>query len=118
MAELVNPQRVATYTSYPGGYPVQSLIGTGTRVSATAGAASTAEAAIPSGGNVLLIRATGAIAIRFGATGVGAAALDADSILFVAGEAPYVLRTGDAFFRVIRAGSADVSVQLESVATL
>ncbi len=79
---------------------------------------STTQAAIPTGGNILMIRATDAVWIRFGATGVGAAAADANSILFIGGEAPYVLKSGDAFFRVLRVGAADVAVQLESVATL
>lgn len=118
MAELIQPQRLANSISFPGGTPLQVTCGTGTRVNATAGATSTAEAAVPTGGNVLMIRATAAIAIRFGPTGMGAAALDANSILFVAGEAPYLLKTGEAYFRVIRVGSADVPVQLESVGTL
>lgn len=118
MADFIQPQRLATLAQFVGGAPAQFLVGTGTRVNATAGAASTNEAAIPSGGNILLIRATDAIAIRFGPTGVGAAAVDANSILFCPGEAPYVLKTGDAYFRVIRVGSADVAVQLESVGTL
>lgn len=118
MADPASPQRVAGFAAYPGGSPIQFLNGTGTRVVATAGATSTAQAAIPTGGNILLIRAVDAIWIRFGATGVGAAAADANSILFVAGEAPYVLKSGEAYFRVLRAGSADVLVQLESVGTL
>lgn len=118
MGDLVNPQRAANFAQYPGGSPVPILLGTGTRVVATAAAASTAEAAVPTGGNMLLIRADAAMWIRFGATGMGAAAADANSILFVAGEAPYVLKTGEAYFRVIRAGSTDANVQLESVSTL
>jgi hypothetical protein len=118
MAELVSPQRLASSAAYPGGTPLQIVVGTGTRVVATAGAASTAEAAVPAGGNVLVIRAVAPVWIRFGATGMAAAAADANSILFVTGEAPYVLKTGEAFFRVLRVGSADVAVQLESAGTL
>lgn len=118
MADLKSPQRLSDATSYPGGTPLQIVNGTGTRVVATAGAASTAEAAIPAGGNVLIIRAIAPIWIRFGATGMGAAAADANSILFCTGEAPYVLKSGEAFFRVLRVGSADVLVQLESASTL
>lgn len=118
MSDAVTTQQVAKSLNFTGGDRVQVLQGTGTRVNATAGVASTAEAAVPAGGNVVLIRATDAIAIRFGATGMGAAAVDANSILFVPGEAPYVLKADEAFFRVIRVGAADVAVQLESVATV
>lgn len=118
MADLKSPQRLSDATSYPGGTPLQIVNGTGTRVVATAGAASTAEAAVPTGGNVLLIRAVAPIWIRFGATGMGAAAADANSILFVTGEAPYVLKSGEAYFRVLRVGASDVLVQLESAGTL
>lgn len=118
MADPVAPQRPARFAAYPGGQPVQILSGSTVRVNATAAAASTAEAAVPAGGNLLLIRATDAVAIRFGATGMGAAALDANSILFCPGEAPYILNPGETHFRVIRVGSSDVPVQLESVATL
>lgn len=118
MADATSPQRLAQAVQFFGGDKAQFLQGSGTRVNATATAASTAEAAVPTGGNVILIRATEAVAIRFGATGMAAAAVDANSILFCPGEAPYVLKTGEAFFRVIRVGTADVPVQLESVATL
>jgi len=118
MAVITEPQRAANWIAFPGGQPLQVMNGTGTRVVATAGAASTAEAAIPTGGNILLIRATAGIWIRFGATGMGAAAVDANSILFPAGEAPYLLKNAETFFRVLRVGTDDVPVQLESVGTL
>lgn len=117
MADPKSPQRPASLVQFPGGDAAQFFVPTGTRVNATAAAASTAEAAVPAGGNILLIRATDAIAIRFGTTGMGAAAIDADSILFIGGEAPFVL-SGQTHFRVIRVGAADVPVQLESVGTL
>jgi hypothetical protein len=96
------------------------VYGSGTRVNATAAAASTAEAAMPAGAKVIELRATAAIAIRFGNTGVGAAAVDANSILFPAGEK--VLQVPESalgvpydFFRVIRAAGTDAAVQLEKV---
>ncbi len=49
---------------------------------------------------------------------MAAAAVDATSILFCPGEAPYILNNGETHFRVIRVGAADVPVQLESVGTL
>lgn len=99
------------------GDSVQMLPLSGVRVNATANAAGTAEAALPAGcaGNVVVVRATDAIAIRFGATGMGAAAIDADSILFPAGEAPVPVPSTATHFRCIRVGSADVAVQLETV---
>ena len=118
MTDAVVTRQISKSVTFTGGDVLQIVQGTGTRVNATAAAASTAEAAVPAGGDVLLIRATDAIAIRFGATGMGAAAVDANSILFVAGESIYVLKSGEAFFRVIRVGAADVPVQLESVATV
>ena len=49
------------------------------------------------------------------ATGMGAAAVDANSILFPAGEAPLPVPSTATHFRCIRVGSADVAVQLETV---
>ena len=113
-----NPREVDKALRFKDGQAIQVLQGSGTRVNATAAVASTAEAAIPAGGTVLLCRATDAIWIRFGTTGMGAAAADANSILFVGGEAPIPLPDGTTHFRVLRVGSADVAVQLESVTTL
>ncbi len=118
MSELTQPQRLATPVDFNGGDHLQLTNGTGTRVNATAGSSSTAAAAIPTGGNVLMIRAIASIWIRFGASSVGAAAADLNSILFVAGESPYLLKQGETHFRVLRAGADDVLLQLESVATL
>jgi hypothetical protein len=118
MADLIQPQRVATFVGFPGGSPVDMVIGTGTRVVATAGSTSTTAAAVPAGGAVLIIRATEPAWIRFGDSGVGAAAADANSILLFAGEARYVLKSGETHFRVLRAGGTDALIQLESVATL
>jgi hypothetical protein len=99
---------------FPTGETAQVIAASGTRVNATAGETSTAEAAVPAGSRVLIIRATDAIWIRFGATGMSAAAADANSILFLGGEAIYQLKDGETHFRVLRVGSADVAVQLES----
>lgn len=97
------------------------VYGSGSRVNATASAGGTAETALPTGSRLIELRATDAIAIRFGNTGMGAAAVDADSILFPAGEKVMLvpLDAGGApydYFRVIRVGSADVPVQIERIA--
>lgn len=118
MAEFANPQTAANSARFPNGEVAQFFQGSGTRVNATAGAATSNEAAVPAGGKILLIRATDWIAIRFGATGMDVASVASTSILFAPGEAPYVLKPGETHFRVIRVGSADVAVQLESVGTL
>lgn len=117
---MPNPLRLSRKVSYNDGDAVPIVIGTGTRVNATAGVASTSEAALPSGaaGSVVIVRATDAIWIRFGATGVGAAAADANSILFLGGEAPILTPDNATHFRVLRVGSSDVAVQLESVAAM
>ena len=88
----------------------------GVRINATAAVASTTEAALPTGTErLVMVRATDAIAIRFGATGMGAAAVDLNSILFPAGEAPVPVPSTATHFRVIRVGSVDVAVQLEAI---
>lgn len=109
--------RVNGVYQFGNGNAVQMLPLSGVRVNATATVASTSEAALPAGaaGGIAVVRAVEAIAIRFGTTGMGAAATDSDSILFPAGEAPVPVPVGSTHFRVIRVGSADVAVQLETV---
>lgn len=98
----------------------QAVIDGGTRVNATATTASTAEAAIPAGGaaGVMLLRASAAFSIRFGITGMSAAANDNTSIL-VPGAGTYILQVASTVthFRAIRLGAADVPFQLETVST-
>lgn len=105
---------------FPNDDAVQMMQVSGVRVNATAATASTAEAAMPSGARLVMVRATGPMAIRFGQTGMGAAAVDANSILFPSGEAPVQVPlhtdgTPHGFFRVIRASGSDAFVQLEMV---
>ena len=118
MGVIVN--KISGAYRFPTGEAVQMLPLSGSRVNATAATASTAEAALPSGARLLMIRATGPIAIRFGQTGMGAAAVDANSILFPAGEAPIQVPlhtdgTPHGYFRVIRASGSDAFVQVEMV---
>lgn len=118
---MANPEKISRVVKYPGGTPVQVVYGSGSRVVATAGAASTSEAELPTGSRLIEVRAAGGdIWIRFGSTGMGAAAADANSILFPAGEklTPVPLDASDVpmtHFRVLRAGDVDVSVQIERV---
>lgn len=121
MASVIN--KVGGGYKFPNGEAVQMLSVSGSRVNATAATASTAEAALPTGARLILLRATGPVAIRFGQTGMGAAAVDANSILFPAGEAPLQIplhTNGEphGFFRVIRASGSDAFVQIELVSLL
>lgn len=118
MASMVN--KIGSAYRFPTGEAAQMLPLSGVRVNATAATASTAEAAMPTGARLVVVRATGPVAIRFGQTGMGAAAVDANSILFPSGEAPLQvpLHTDGAphgFFRVIRASGSDAFVQIEMV---
>ena len=101
--------------------PVYSL--TGVRVNATATASSTTQAALPSGARIVEIRATDAFFIRFGVTGMSAAAEDANSLLWTPGSGPvWVPKHTDGtlctHFRCIRLSSAstNVPVQIEGIA--
>lgn len=90
------------------------------RVNATAGAASTAEAALPTGSKGLRISATEPCYIRFGNAGMDAAAANATSMLFLAGT-EYMGTPVDVngvpydYFRAIRAGGSDSTVQFEAI---
>ena len=119
---MPNPERISREVLFPSKRPLQVVYGSGTRVNATAGAASTSEAALPSSSRVIEVRATDAVWIRFGNTGMGAAAADENSILFPAGEKvmPVPLDANGNpydYFRVLRVGSTDVPVQIERVLT-
>lgn len=96
------------------GNAVQALIGSGNRANITAGA-TTSRTTVPTGtAFMVLVRATDWIAINFGTSGVNAA-VDATSTLFAPGEAPLRVPTSTTHFAVIRVGSSDVAVQLESL---
>jgi len=112
---MANPVKLSRSIQFPDGTPVQVVHGTGTRVNATAAASTTAEAAIPAGGSALIVRCTDSIWLRFGTTGMGAAAADLNSILQLGGEAIVQPPDLTTHFRVLRVGSADVAVQLETV---
>lgn len=109
--------------TFGNGQAVQMLPLSGVRVNATAATASTAEAALPTGARLVMVRATGPMAIRFGNTGMSAAAVDANAILFPSGEAPIAVPlhtdgTPYTHFRVIRASGSDAFVQIEGVQML
>ena len=102
--------------------PAPVLTPSASRVNVTTAAgASSAEVALPAASKALRIGATEACFIRFGNTGVGAAAADANSMYFPAG-VEYVGIPVDAsgapydYVRVIRAGSNETTAQFERVA--
>lgn len=99
-----------------GGAP-SAYIGSGTRVNATATTASTAEAAVPANTGLIVVRvAAPGVSIRFGATGMDAAANAATSIMLpAAGEYLIELAATDTHFRCIRTLAADVGIQLEAL---
>jgi len=117
---MANPDRLSRSVQFPNKESVQTVFGSGSRVNATAASTSTSEAALPTGSKVVEVRATDAIWLRFGNTGMGAAAADANSILFIAGEKvmPVPLHTDGSpftYFRVLRVGDTDVPVQIERI---
>ena len=93
------------------GQPIQVLRPSGTRVNLTAGS-TTSRAALPTGAQVVLFRATDHVWYNLGDSGVEASAA-ATSVLFPAGEAAVVLPTGATHVAVLRVGASDVPVQLE-----
>ncbi len=106
---------------YPNGEAAQVPFLTGTRVNASVSSTSTSATALPSGARIVEVRSTEAVWIRFGTSGVGAAAADANSILFPAGVSIMAVPfsdTSDTFsthFRALRVGSNDAIVQIESL---
>lgn len=116
---MSNPIKLARRVT-SGGAPIPLVAGNGARTApALATSPSAAEVVLPSHGGVVIIRALDNIYIKFGLTGLTAAAADANSTLFLAGETPYVLPTGlETHFRALRVGGSDVLFQIEGVATV
>lgn len=116
----VGQSKLTKVIHYPNGSPVPVVYGSGTRVNNTAAAASAAEAALPTGAAVIEVRATDAIWLRFGNTGMAAASAASTSILFVGGEKVMPVPLDGSgnpydYFRTLRVGSTDVAVQIESI---
>lgn len=97
------------------GQILQIVAGNGNRVNASVTAVSTTEAALPTNGGLLIVRAPEAVWLRFGATGVGAASAAATSVLFVGGEAPVPVPAGATHFRALIFGVDNFAIQLEGV---
>lgn len=112
--------RIGSAVEFPGGDSLQTAYGSGTRLTVTASAVSTVAGALPTDAQVMFVRATDSVWLRFGGSGVDAAAADSDSLLFPAGESvvPVPLdanRDPYTHVRVLRAGSEDCFVQFESI---
>jgi hypothetical protein len=125
---LPTPRRLAALAiGDPNGAPIWPAFATlallaGNQV-LTAGAASSAAIAhgfATPGSCVFLISTQGPLSIIFGAAGVGAAAVDATSIMLPAAGV-YLVDPGPnplfTHFRHIRAGAADAIFQISAVAT-
>lgn len=117
------PSTVGRMIRYPNQDAVPTVHISGSRTTVQATSTSTTESALPTGSVVVAIRAIEPIWIRFGLTGIGAAAADDNSVLFPAGESvipvPYssdgVLAT---HVRVLRAAAEDTPVQFERINTV
>lgn len=118
---MPRPIRVAEALLDINGQPLDIVRGSGSRLVVTAGAASTAAQAIPgTAAQVLEIRATADVWLRFGASGVSDAAADANAILFPAGERLMVIPYSSGVvvsthFKALRAGGTDAIVEVEEV---
>lgn len=97
-----------------GGAAVQVPVGSGNRVNLTAAVASS-NAALPIGSlNYVIVRAGDYIWLNFGTSGVTASAA-ASSILCAPGEGVYPIAPANTHVAVLRVGSTDVPVQVESL---
>lgn len=97
------------------GAHIQLVRGNGVRVNLTAAAASS-NSAIPAGASgFVIVRATDYIWLNFGTSGAVTASAASTSILFAPGEAPVAVPAGTTHVAVLRVGSADAAVQVESV---
>lgn len=97
-----------------GGAALQVVIGTGNRTNLTAGSSSS-SATLPTGSSrFVLVRASDYIWLNFG-TGSATAAANNTSILCPPGEGVYAIAAANTHVGVLRVGSADVPVQVESI---
>lgn len=100
--------------------PIYSADGNRVNISAPATGSSSAEATLPSGKRLVEIRVTDATWIRFGKTGMSAAAADANSVLWTAGSGPYVVPAASdgetcTHVRCMAFGASATTVQIEGV---
>lgn len=93
------------------GREIQVLRGSGSRANLTAGA-TTSNVALPTGAQIVFIRATDHVWINFGTAGVTASAANT-SQLHPAGESVAIVPTGATHFAALRVGASDVPVQIE-----
>lgn len=100
--------------------PVYSTDGNRVNISAPATGSSSAEATLPSGKRMVEIRVTDATWIRFGKTGMSAAAADANSVLWTAGSGPYIVPASTdgetcTHVRCMAFGASATTVQIEGI---
>lgn len=101
-----------------GGAVLPVVKGSGVRVNLTA-ASTSSNAAIPAGAladGVVIVRAVGgAVWLNFGTSAAVTASAAITSALFVEGEGLAAVPAGTTHVAVLRVGSSDVVVQLESI---
>ncbi len=120
---MASPKVKAGYAvASPVAHPLQIPFYTGSRTNHSGGAASSSAEAIPAGAKIIEVRATQPVWLRFGTALVGAAAADANSMYFAAGEKVFAVpfSSGETFsthVRIIRAGASDAVVQIEELAS-
>jgi len=100
------------------GVPLPSFEASGTRANLTAGS-TTSNTTIPTGsaGKWCIVRSTAPFWLNFGSSGAVTASAASTSILWTGVEVLVKVPTGSTHFAGLRAGSADVGVQLELVST-
>lgn len=111
--------KIGSEVRYPSGSPAPTVFLSTDRATIAAADTSSSETALPSGARFIVLRASVCAWIRWGATGLGAAAADDDSQLFPPGEAfipvPFVDGVLATHFRVLREGDTSGYVQVEAV---
>jgi hypothetical protein len=94
--------------------PMQVLVGSGNRANLTAGSTSS-NGALPTGSlGMVIVRCIDYVWLNFGTSGVTASAA-ATSILCPPGEGAYPIAATATHAAVLRVGSTDVAVQIESL---
>jgi hypothetical protein len=114
--------KLGRVVQFPTGEAAQIPFLSGSRINLAVSSTSTTATALPAGAKVVVVRATEAVWLRFGASGVAAAAADANSILFLAGESvmavPYSSEeVFSTHVRALRVGANDSTLQIEMVPT-
>lgn len=120
MATTIKPLKVTRHIRFPDGSAVPAMFLSGARITnPTVDNIGTAEAALPTGSQLVLVSSTQGIWLRFGATGMAAAGADDNSRLFPAGVevvvVPIVGGLLATHYRAVRAGADSAQLQIERI---